>query len=401
MRLIKHYFSHYGNISRASWYVLLSTFTNACGNAATIFISLYLLTQFHISNVAIGFTITLIGVGACFGSYLGGYLTDHYSPRKICIIALIVNSFSLLFFAFVTSFHIVLFLALLTGFANAAFFPANSTLLMQTTSLHEQRQISAMRYMIVNLGVGFGAVIGGFISKFSFSYLFIFNAVILLVSGLILTFLIHDMTIKQTECSIKKPTHKIFTINIKFLLLLIVIFIFNLIYSQLRASFPIYLHNFFHINAHHLGGLFLLNVIIIVLFQIPVVDAFQRFSEPLIIGVGVFLAGLGMIVLLLSHTFINAIFSTLLWTGGEILFVSLGQAYMYELASDNDKGKFTGIYQSVNYLALMIGPVAGTWIYDKNSSWVWIFCFILGCLGSLICLWLYFYTIKQANRSVH
>jgi hypothetical protein len=38
-------------------------------------------------------------------------------------------------------------------------------------------------------------------------------------------------------------------------------------------------------------------------------------------------------------------------------------------------------------LGLVIGPTAGTFIYSRNPTLLWIACAVTGCLGAALALW--------------
>ncbi len=169
-----------------------------------------------------------------------------------------------------------------------------------------------------------------------------------------------------------------------FLMLCATAFISTLIYNQIFTTYPIYLHYRYHLNAQQYSYLFLINCILIVLLQIPVLNALKRFDQYLIAGVGIFMLGGGLIILPFATSYGVAIFSCVVWTLGEILFFAMVQALFYECASEGYKGKAMGIYQMLWGLANMTGPVIGTWVYQfYNGDLLWYACGALGLLSLL------------------
>ncbi len=386
--LLRSYFSHYSNLTRDTWVILFSNLTNSFGNAATLFISLFLLKQLHFSVINVGFTITLIGVGAIIGAYLSGHLADYLSPRKIVMAALFTNGTALFLFGFQHAIASVYTLAFIIGFANAGFLPANRLMVMQSVPLHLLKRVTGVRYMMVNFGVGLGAFLAGMLSKFSTRSIFLFNAIAIFISALIILFFTkprHKLPESALSTEAKKNT-PLSNRNILFFLYLVLLLV-SIVFSQFRSTFPIYLHHEYQLDEFKYSNLFLLNCFIIVVFQVPVSNILSRARDEIVIGIGCLLIGLGLYLLVFSTAYLNAVISTIVWTFGEILFFSILQAYIYQLTSDTHKGKAMGIYQSVYFAAAMPGPIIGTWIYTAwNPDGVWLFCLLLGVIGFLICL---------------
>jgi MFS family permease len=167
-------------------------------------------------------------------------------------------------------------------------------------------------------------------------------------------------------------------------------FVITALYSQLKTSFPFYLHHYYHFNVQLFSYLYLINTLLIALFQIPVLSSLKNINKNLIVGVGGLLVGLGLFILPFDNTYTLAVISCVLWTFGEILFFSVVQVLMYEQAPQHAKGKAMGVYQMLWAFASMVGPAAGSWLYEfDNGKLVWYLCGFLGLLCLLAFIWVY------------
>lgn len=261
---------------------------------------------------------------------------------------------------------------------------------MQSTPLKYHKRVNSVRYMMVNVGLGLGAFTGGIISKFNPAYIFIFNALMIFVSSLIMIFFTTQPADHLSETPIPETDElaqrKLTTMSWMF----VTLFFFSLIFSQLRSSYPIYLNQVYHLSQFEFSTLFLFNMILIFLLQVPITNRLSRISEELIIGTGSILTGFGMFLLIFSTTYFNAFISAILWTLGQILFYSTMQAYIYFLADNTHKGKAMGIYQSIAYGTNIIGPIGGTWIYTVGApALLWEMCLLFGIFSFLISFALY------------
>ena len=74
-----------------------------------------------------------------------------------------------------------------TGIGNGFFWPAQSTLLAGLTTRAQRSATFAMQRVVMNLGIGLGGVVGGFIASESFQALFVLDALTFVAYAAVLT----------------------------------------------------------------------------------------------------------------------------------------------------------------------------------------------------------------------
>ena len=388
--LVKNYLANYAGLSRQSWILLFTVLANASGNAAFLFISLYLTNYLHFNIIQCGIVVSIIGVGATIGSLVGGTLSDYISPRKVCVTALFANSLILLFFGMAHHFTTICLFAFFMGFANAVYSPTSRTMLLSSVAHEYHNRVSGIRYMAVNLGVGLGTFIGGLMASISFSDVFRFNAIFILCAALIMLFTDKSADKKHPDSiddgSSPSEGHYGFMTA-----MFAVLVFFALIFAQIKTAYPLYLENIAGLNEHQFASLFMINTVLIVALQVPLINLLSRYSDELVIGVGALLVGMGMFILIFFPGYPNAIISTMTWSLGEMLFLANIQTYIFNLAPPAHKGKALGLFQSIYFFTNIIGPLGGTWLYniDKGHT-LWCLCFISGAIAFTICILLYY-----------
>jgi MFS family permease len=338
-----------------------------------------------------GIVVSIVGIGATLGSLIGGALSDYISPRKICLVALFSNSVILLLFGLSNNFITINLFAFLLGFANASYSPTSRTMLMSTVTSAYHNRISGIRYMAVNVGVGLGTFVGGLIATINFSYVFKFNAIFILIAAIIMLFTkednLHEMNKEINTAKAQPIPHYYSYLWAMFAVLLF----FALIFAQIKTAYPLYLQNVAGLSEHQFASLFIVNTLLIVVFQVPLINFLTRYSEELVIGVGALLIGVGMFIMLIFPGYLNAIISAMVWTLGEMLCLANIQSYIYNLAPEGHKGKALGLFQAIYFFTNIIGPVGGTWLYeiDKGET-LWTACLISGTIACSICIVLYY-----------
>jgi MFS family permease len=387
-KLMLAYFHEFSDISQTIWLVMIAVFINAIGSSTNLFLSLYLVTQRHIGSSIAGMILAILGFGAILGSYLGGKLSDKISPHKVSTIMLIGNALVLLWLPLVKHLWLLRVIAFLLGVLNSAFIPANRIALMILSKPFNRVRINALRYIILNLGTGVSVLAAGLLSIISFKWIFVFNGLALLLAAGILLLFFWNLPVSSIELDPAgiESTGKLGLIKQPiFILLGVTAFVAFFFCSQLGTTYPIYLYNHYHINSQWYSFLFIINTLLIVLLQMPILTKLKDTNQYLVAGSGIFLIGLGLFVLPFAHSYSFAIFSCLLWTTGEILVFAIIQTLFYEHAPERHKGKAMSVFQILIALANMIGPAIGMWMYSiGNGDLLWYLCGVLGLCSLLI-----------------
>jgi MFS family permease len=384
-KLFTAYLQQFAGLPLTLWLVIFAVFVNSIGCSTNMFLSLYLTTQLHIALTKAGVILAGFGLGTLIGSYLGGELSDKISAYTIAVVSLFIAALTLFCLPWVKNYFLLIILNFCFGFFYAAFIPASRVVLMSLCAPHDRVRASSLRYTAIGLGAGLSAFAAGLLAKINFIWMFIFNGLVTLLAGLALLVFyqrLQQVTLVKKESRAKAGAD--FLKSLVFLVLCASAFIATFIYNQIYTTYPIYLHLRYHLDVQQVSYLFLINSILIVLLQIPVLNALKRFDQYLITGSGVLLLSAGLIILPFANSYWMAVFSCVLWTLGEILFFAMVQALFYEQASEGYKGKSVGIYQMLWGLANIVGPALGTWAYKfYDGDLLWYACGLLGLLSLL------------------
>lgn len=387
-KLLTNYINHYRGFNFHVWIELFAGVVNAGASVSVLFMAIYLNKLIGMSNIQVGWIVSAFGLGAMIGSIVGGQLSDKLPTSYVTTITLTISGIALFLFPFLNNFYYILFTVLILGIMNNAFLPANRTHLMNMTTEVVHHKISSIRYMLMNFGVGIYIFIDGRISSFGYKYLFLFNSIVILATSFLLVFaqifikfsnLEYQKNInKKNELSPNNPKKMVF-ITFYFSLLFT-----SFIFSQIRITYPLYLHSYYFVNESMLSNLFLINTILIATLQLPILNYFKSFNAGLTSGLGSLFIGLGMGLLFLSSNYWFAITLCATWTLGEILYFSTIQVLIFKHASRNKKGQHMGIYQFIISFSNMIGPIIGSYLYKYSNNSIWYLCLLLGIITLLL-----------------
>lgn len=390
---IQHYVASYQGVPKSCWVNILLNLLNAISVGVCFFLSLYFVDLLHFDMLMVGFLMSSYGIGTVVGGFVSGWLCDKMHSGTMAIMSLIAQSIAFFTLAWFHTFHSLLGILLILGISNYSFKTANHVSMLSHCGEAKHTSLKAINisHAASNFGLGLSGVIVGILAAYGYAKIFYAASALLIFSALCLTCHSHQPS-RHRKTQHEVPHHAAATfpeINVLILALLSV-FSVGLIIAQLGSTYPVYVKNAFpHLATTAVSILFILDTVLIVMFQAPLSQYYGRFNTVLVMGVGAFLMGLGMLVLSLSTTFMGAMMSCCIWTTGEMLFLPTAQLLCYEHGSQIKKGQSIGIFQSTYAISTVVGPAVGGLIYsqvDIHAMWYLSMLIGLACLLSCISL---------------
>lgn len=378
-KLIKSYFSHYANLPINAVIALLAIFVYFLGYASIAFLPLYLHHDLYFSFSQVGLILGAFGLGTIIASFYGGRLCDYFSAYYLSIISLIIYLTTLALAYFVAkSEWITLALFFLLGIGSAAFSPASRIYLMNSVSVQDQARVNTIRYVLLNVGTALSFSIAAFLIKDNYQRIFpltFFFCVIVLIVFLCLK--------PEAELANQpKSTEKVKFWKNRFLFLILIAFFMGmLVFSQLNSSYSLFLSRHYHLQSQQIALLFILNSLIIVLIQMPLLTFFKNFSQPLLMNMGCAIVGSGFFILPFGNSYFLVLLSMCIITFGEMLFIPVAQNLVYQHAQSNQKGYYMGVYQLLYSSTIMFAPFLSGYALEYNTSG-----FLLWGASFFICL---------------
>jgi predicted MFS family arabinose efflux permease len=155
------------------------------------------------------------------------------------------------------------------------------------------------------------------------------------------------------------------------------------VFFQFGSAYPLYLQDHFGLAKPQIGLMFAVNTVVIVFFEILVLDLIQRWPLVRTIGWGYFLACVGFGILPFGSTGGYAVLAMLLVTVGEMLAFSLSASFAASRSTAGDESRYMAWYVIVTSMAVVLGPAIGSAIYAVDRDALWIICLMAG-VGVLV-----------------
>jgi MFS family permease len=359
---------------------------NAIGGGMTLSLLLVYLHDMR------GFTNTFGGLLLSYGALVSiiastpmGALVDRIGPKKVMICGLILNCFAAISLAFVTT-HLQVILALTAiDVAGQAIWPSQSVILTRVTPEADRSKIFGLNFMLLNLGLGLGGLIGSLIiqtgSLRSFQWMYwIDGATFLVYLSIILT--LHGEGVGKYEPQAHEPKQgsyrDLFKIKPLVLLGLGGIILFTFGYGVIQAGVPIFATQFLGLSPKWLGLIFGVNTIAIFTLQPLVMRILERYSKyNALIAIGIIWSSSWIFVgispaLPLIASGIALCISQLIFAVGEMVQAPVIPTLANELAPENIRGRANALMSLQWSISGVAGPaITGLMLgADKPTLWV-------------------------------
>jgi MFS family permease len=150
---------------------------------------------------------------------------------------------------------------------------------------------------------------------------------------------------------------------------------------QLFGAYPLTLKEEYLLPEYTIGLVFTLNTLVIVVFQMPIIHAVERFDTLKVVGVGAFLLCAGFALLPLASTMGPIGVTVLVWTLGEMLTTPLLEGFVANRSPVESRGQYMGIFSAAFSMAFVLAPLGGTWVYEAwGYRTLWFLCGVLGVI---------------------
>ncbi len=375
----------YGGLSKEVWVLSVALFVNRCGSMVLAFLTLYMTSRLGFSMTEAGAVFSVYGLGSILGTYLGGRLIKPLGAIRVQIAGLLLSMPLFLLVPCFTSWAGVAFSIFILSAVSESVRPANNVAISQFTSPELQTRAYGLQRMALNLGLSVGPALGGILAEIDFVWLFIVDGVTTFLGGIFLLFHFgfrryakNGLAAERQRMSEENHAHGSPLRDLKFVGFLLLILLLGMVFFQIHATYPKYLEDHFGLTKPHIGFLYAVNTIIIVVFEMLLVNFVSRFSLLRTIGWGCFLACIGFGMLPAGTAVWFVVFSMIIITLGEMLTFPLATGFVAKRSIGRDQGMYMSWYAMTFSLAAVFAPILGGLAYGVDANLFWYISNLIG-----------------------
>jgi MFS family permease len=393
-RLLRTYFPP---LPRSVTTLQVGGLVNAFGNGITLpFLFIYL---HNVRGIGLGIVGLIVGAHAVTSIVAGplfGILIDRVGGRRMLATALAILAGGYALYPLVDAAWQGFLVAAITGVGVGGFWPSQSTLIAGLTAPEERAPAFAMQRVVMNLGIGLGALAGGLIatteSPGSFTVLFLLNALTFVVYGAVMLALVPspDLGPRATQAAERAGSYRDVLRHRPFVAVIGLNALFITAGFSGFELLPVYAKNEAAVSEAQIGIVFLVNTIVIVLLQLPIARLAQgRRRMPALGLLGLLWAAAWLVVPIAGSETAGA--ATLIFIGAMTIFAvgeCLHGTVHAPLVSDLAEPRLLGRYMALSALSWQVGfalgPAVGGFVLDYSPNAVWLGAAALCALGGAL-----------------
>jgi len=379
-RFVARYKEAYSGLPKAVWMLAGVELANRAGTMVFFFMTLYATRHLGFSLPQAGQIVSSYGIGSLIGAYLGGRLCDWVGAYHVQRISLGLSGVFFILLSFPESFPAVMILMFLLGASAEALHPSNLTAVSQLCSPETRTRGFSLSRLAANLGLSIGPVVGGYLALINYKWLFWVDGVTSLAALAIFQafFSTQAGPPASSRSEDRVPSKSAFK-DRPFLLIWILSFLVAIVFSQLFATFPLYIREVYQLQENAIGQLIAVNTVQIVVIEMLIIHALQGHDPARVARVGALALCAGFALMPLGRSFLYGAFTVMVWTFGEILTLPLLVTLAAGRADQAGQGRYQGLLGLSFALAMIVGPLVGTWIYNSTGpDRLWYGCGLLG-----------------------
>lgn len=394
-KLYFNYLESFKGLSKEIWYLALISVVNRAGTMVIPFLSLYLNDNLGFSKDDTSWILAFFGIGSLIGGFIGGKLTDIIGFYKVMVMSLFLTGIGFIALQHVTSFWGLSIGILLLMSVADTFRPAIYVSLKAYSKPKNQTRSLALIRLAINLGMGIGPTLAGFlIVKKGYNLLFWIDGITCILAIALFTFLVKEVknvkTTKKEEI-ITKEKNVVYS-DFSYWIFIAICFLMGMMFFQYFVAFPLYAKEIFFINEFNIGLIMGINVAIIVIFEMPMVNYLEKKAiknSKLILYASVFFA-LSFLALIDNLWFGILIIHVIIITIGEMLGFPYTNAYAIKRAKSGFEGSYMALYAMAFSLAHIFSPKIGLTTIDNYGYKInWMLTGAYGLAAVLLSVWLH------------
>jgi predicted MFS family arabinose efflux permease len=388
--ITRAYRDAFSGLPRAVWLEAAAMLVNRSGTMVLPFLGLYLTHERGFTAIAAGRVLSLYGIGAIAGSFLGGWLSDRIGPVRVQQASLLGAGVGFVVLGQLVNPVAIGVAVLALSTAADAFRPATFAAVAQRSAVAVRTRSLALIRLAANLGMSIGPAVGGFLAVHHYGLLFWADAITSWLAALVLAVSFrgaaggvgHAPGI--TPGGRRSPWRD--GVFVCFLLLMTV---FATVFFQIMSTMPLYWREHLHLAEDHIGVLLALNTVIIVLVEMILVRAVENRDPLRLVAFGALLVCVGFALMPLAARPLLVAATIVVWTVGEMLSLPISNAFASLRSGSEGAGRYMGAYMLAFAAAFVLAPLVGTTVYQRwGGEALWLGCGGIGVILAVGFAWL-------------
>ncbi|MCT2592805.1 MFS transporter [Streptomyces sp. N2-109] len=384
-------------LPRQFWWLWTSTLINRLGAFVATFLALYLTVERGYSASYAGMIGALYGLGGVISSIGGGVLADRLGRRPTLLISQTLTAVSVAALGFVERPVAIAVLAFVVGMATNGSRPAVQAMMADIVAPEDRVRAFALNYWAINLGFAVSSTAAGLIAQYSYRFLFVGEAVMVLACAIVVFVKLPESrpeygpvseaepaTGQGTEAGAASGTGPVVVSmgtvlrDARFMAVVSLNLALAVLIQQAFVALPVSmgLQGF---SSTDFGLVIAVNGLLIVLLQLPVIRFIEHRDPARLLVVSALLAGYGFGLHAFASSVAFYMVAVCVWTLGEIINSPTQMGIVVRLSPVHGRGRYQGMYVLSWSVAALTGPLLGGFVIDRfGPDTLWAISAVIG-----------------------
>lgn len=382
------------------------------GRFVASFLSMYLVSDMHVSAGVAGTIVSMYGFGGIFGCLYGGALSDRFGRPAMIVIGNLGSAAMLVLLAFIGNPWIMAIALLAYGAISSMPTPAVAAYVSDVVPFRKQKRAYSLQTWAANFGFAIGPIIANQLVKISYALMFYAEAAVLVFATILMIVFFKEVglgkrprgevaparasqaaesaagnavehAVKQTGESQRPQRFSVWRSYRRacadgaLMSMVVLMFLYTLAYYQIVSGLPISMTQI-GLGTDEYSSLLTINGGLLCLLQIPAIGLFQRMSNTRVLVLGMSITAVGYAFQIGANSWVAFAIATVLWTLGELGTFPIAATTVANIAPKDVRGTYQGLYNLVWSLSNAFSPLVGGWILNAFGSRVlWICCTVM------------------------
>ena len=382
------------------------------GRFVTSFLSMYLVSDMHVSAGVAGTIVSMYGFGGIFGCLYGGALSDRFGRPAMIVIGNLGSAAMLVLLAFIGNPWIMAIALLVYGAISSMPTPAVAAYVSDVVPFRKQKRAYSLQTWAANFGFAICPIIANQLVKISYALMFYAEAAVLVFATILMIVFFKEVglgkrprgevaparasqsaesaagnavehAVKQTGESQRPQRFSVWRSYRRacadgaLMSMVVLMFLYTLAYYQIVSGLPISMTQI-GLGTDEYSSLLTINGGLLCLLQIPAIGLFQRMSNTRVLVLGMSITAVGYAFQIGANSWVAFAIATVLWTLGELGTFPIAATTVANIAPKDVRGTYQGLYNLVWSLSNAFSPLVGGWILNAFGSRVlWICCTVM------------------------
>ena len=328
----------------------------------------YYIQAFGATSATMGWLLASFSLGQLVFSPLWGRLSDRAGRKPVMMIGLAGYGVSMALFALARSVPQLFLARSLSGILSAATLPSAMAVIADTTSEADRAKGMGLLGAALGLGAIFGPFVGGVLGDVAIRLPFFVTSGVSLLA-LLFVWRVLPETLKPEKREVapeRVSRRKAFQVDTTWLYA--VAFLATVSLAGLETAFPFYAFDRLGATTRLVGYVFAVMGLAGVIVQGGLVGPLkERIGEERMIPLGLLLSAAALIAMALSRDIVTGASALAVYAAGHGL-IRPANASLITQRTQVGQGLAIGVYDSMDALGRVLGPVVGGSLYLSGQS---------------------------------